>query len=71
MKPATIKTTERIFKVTNFDGDVFLCNLESFSFAGELLANGQPVKSVQHLWNFNFERIDKRQVRTMLEAQSH
>lgn len=68
----TIRTDERIFKVEDFDGNKFLCNLDSFSISesGELLARGNRIKAVRQLWNFNFEVIYKEQVKTMVQSKS-
>lgn len=67
----TIKTNQRIFQVLTFDGDYKLINLDGFKIqdSGELtLKNGDSIRSVKHLWNNKFETIDKRQVKTMIQA---
>jgi hypothetical protein len=66
----TIKTDERIFQVENFEGDICLCNLRSFSVSssGELLCKEQPVKRANHYWNNKFQTIRKFQIKLMLDS---
>lgn len=51
--PTQISTEERIFKIETFDNETVLCNLET---AKELLNEGQ-IKTLWHLWNFQWERL--------------
>ena len=62
MKPTTINTNERIFKIETFDGDIFLCNVET---AKESL-NKSEIKNLWHLWNFEFKRFGKIDLKEML-----
>lgn len=60
-KPTTVKTFSRIFKITNFDGDTFLCNLDHLK-----VENLKDIKYLWHLWNFKFERFGKDQLKSMI-----
>lgn len=61
MKPKTIKTTERIFKITTFDDDTFLCNID----VAKKYLHIDNIKKLWHLWNFEFERFGKDQLKNM------
>ena len=61
MKPKTIKTNERIFKIETFDGEVFLCNVKT---AKETLNKGE-IKNLWHLWNFEWKRFGKDDLKQM------
>ena len=65
----TIKTDERIFEVTNFDGNKYLVNLDAFSIdkAGQLLAYNEEIHSIRHYWNNDFQKISKYDVKIMLK----
>lgn len=73
MIPKTIKTDQKIFQVTNFEGDApYLCNLEHFNLSdkGELLGyNKEPLLRVREYWNFTFKKIGKIHVKEMILAQ--
>lgn len=56
--PTIIDTTQRIFEVITYDGDIFLCNVET---AQEVIKEGECMK-VRHLWNNNFKSIGKNEV---------
>lgn len=57
----TIKTDERIFKILTFDNDFILCNVDK---AKQLLKDGQ-IKDLWHLWNFEFKRFGKLDLKNM------
>lgn len=59
--PATINTTERIFQITTYDGEIVLCNLLT---AHRLITN-QLCKGIKHYWNYKFTTIGKGEVLTM------
>ncbi len=59
--PKTIKTDERIFRITNFDGDTFLCNLEHIE-----LEDLDQIKVLHQLWDLKFESYSKLHLRTTL-----
>lgn len=59
--PTTINTNERIFKITTFDGETFLCNVKT---AKEYLKDGN-IKHLWHLWNFEFKRFGKLDLKQM------
>lgn len=73
MKPKTIKTDQRIFEVTNYEGDLpYLCNLEHFNLSkgGSLLGtNNEAIVRVRHYWNNTFKKIGKVHVKEMILAQ--
>ena len=60
MKPTTIKTDERIFKVEDYDGNTYLCNLDT---APPL----HDIRKLWHLWDFQFESFGKKDLNDMLE----
>mgnify|MGYP003543737324 len=61
MRPTTINTNERIFKIVTFDGDTFLCNLKD---AQRELKEGN-IKDLFHLWNYEFKRFGKIELKNM------
>jgi hypothetical protein len=61
MIPTTINTNERIFKIETFDNDTFLCNVDT---AKEYL-KAQNIKHLWHLWNFEFKRFGKDDLKQM------
>jgi hypothetical protein len=61
MIPTTINTNERIFKIETFDNDTFICNVAT---AKEYLKEGQ-IKNLWHLWNFEFKRFGKDDLKQM------
>jgi hypothetical protein len=61
MIPKTINTNERIFKIETFDNDTFLCNVAT---AKEILNKGE-IKKLWHLWNFEFKRFGKDDLKQM------
>lgn len=61
--PITIKTGERIFLVTTYEGDKFLCNTQT----AQLYIKLDLVKSIKHFWNFKFETISKIQVLNIIQ----
>lgn len=72
MKPKTIKTNQRIFEVTNVEGDTpYLCNLEHFNLSknGSLLGvNNETIVRVRHYWNNTFKKIGKVHIKEMILA---
>lgn len=56
--PTMIDTTQRIFEVTTYDGDIFLCNIKT---AKEVIQAGE-CKGIRHYWNNNFKTIGKNEV---------
>lgn len=72
-KPKTIKTNQRIFEVTNSEGETYLCNLNHFkldSEGKELLTNeGYSIVLLKHYWNNALKKIAKRDVKDMVLAQ--
>ena len=63
----TIKTDERIFQVTDYEGKISLCNLVDLgTFQGQLYFNGEFVKGIKHYWNFEFKVISKIDVLEMI-----
>lgn len=72
MKQKTIRTDERIFEVTNSEGETYLCNLNHFKLdsEGKLLTNeGVSVRLIRHYWNNTLKKIAKRDVKEMILAQ--
>ena len=61
MRPTTINTNERIFKIVTFDGDTFLCNLKD---AQRELKEGN-IKDLFPLWNYEFKRFGKIELKNM------
>lgn len=59
--PKTIKTDERIFKVTTFDNEIFLCNVKR---AQKELKQGN-IKDLFHLWDFEWKRYSKIDLKQM------
>lgn len=56
--PNEILTDTRIFQVTTFDGDIFLCNTK---IAQEIIKDGE-CKAIKHYWDHNFKTIGKKEV---------
>ena len=67
MKSNTIKTDERIFKVdlSWSMGKYELCNLADLE---RIVKNSKGVDRISHLWDGNFKRISKKDLKAMLEA---
>ena len=61
MKPETIKTNERIFKITTFDDETFLCNVD----VAKQYLQEENIKKLWHLWNFKFETYHKIHLKNM------
>ena len=61
MIPTTINTNERIFKIETFENEMLLCNVAT---AKELLNKGE-IKNLWHLWNFEFKRFAKIDLKQM------
>lgn len=59
--PQTINTDERIFRITNFDGDTFLCNLSHLQ-----LHDLKQIKKLSHMWNFEWEGFGKDDLKEMI-----
>lgn len=59
--PRELTTTERIFKIETFDNEMLLCNV---STAKGLLKEGL-IKNLWHLWNFEFKRFSKLDLKEM------
>jgi hypothetical protein len=71
MKPKTIRTDTRIFEVTNYEGETYLCNLKHFKLStkqGLLGYNKEPLVQVRHYWNNTFKVIGKIHVKEMILA---
>lgn len=72
MKPQTIKTDQRIFEVTNSEGETYLCNLDHFKLDNrgkELLTDeGFSIRLLKHYWNNTFKKIAKRDVKDIIIA---
>ena len=72
MIPKTIKTDQKIFQISNSEGDApYLCNLEHFNLShkGELLgAKNESIVRVKEYWNFTFKKIGKIHVKEMILA---
>lgn len=72
MKPNTIKTNQRIFEVTNSEGEIFLCNLEHFklNLKGSLVDyDMNEIVRVRHYWNNSLLKLGKIHVKEMILAQ--
>lgn len=73
MKPKTIRTDQRIFEVTDSEGETYLCNLDHFkldSKGKELLTNGgNSIVLLRHYWNNTFKKIGKVHVKEMIQAK--
>ncbi len=72
MKPNTIKTNQRIFEVTNVEGEIFLCNLEHFklNLKGSLVDyDMNEIVRVRHYWNNSLLKLGKIHVKEMILAQ--
>lgn len=61
MIPTTINTNERIFKVIDFDGNNYLCNLNHFD-----INKLDEIKKLQHYWNFKFIPFAKIDLKNMI-----
>lgn len=57
--PNTINVNERIFKIVTFDNETILCNTK---VAQELL-NASEIKALYHLWNFDFKKFGKKDLK--------
>lgn len=57
----TVNTNERIFKIETFDNDKLLCNVKE---AKDYLNKGE-IKNLWHLWNFEFKRFSKIDLKQM------
>ena len=71
-KPKTIRTDQRIFEVTNSEGETYLCNLNHFKLdsEGKLLTKREvSVRLIRHYWNNTLKKIAKRDVKEMILAQ--
>ena len=72
MIPTTIRTNERIFEVSDSEGNIYLCNLDHFKLDSgrkELLTKeGNPIRLLKHYWNNTFKKIAKRDVKGMMIA---
>lgn len=62
--PNVIKTDERIFMITTFDGEACLCNLDT---AYEIVKKGM-VKSLKHFWDWKFVSFGKSRLIEMYES---
>ena len=62
-KPNTIDTTTRIFKVSTFDNETFLCNLKHIK-----LEDLGQIKRLYHMWNFEWSPFGKVDLKAMLES---
>lgn len=60
MKPTTINTIERIFKVETHENETYLCNINT---APPL----RDIKNLWHLWNFEWDRFSKKDLKDMLK----
>ena len=61
MRPTTINKNERIFKIETFDNEMLLCNVETEK---ELLSKSE-IKNLWHLWDFEFKRFAKIDLKQM------
>jgi len=69
MAVKTIKTDQRIFEVTNYNGDVYLCNLGHFNIdaKGNLFgAENEPILKIRHYWNNSLKKTSKKAVVSMI-----
>lgn len=69
MIPTTIKTTNRIFQVTDLEANTYLCNLDTLSINSKGLlvgANGVKIAQIKHYWNNKFKVINKHDVKEMI-----
>ena len=67
MNSNTIKTNERIFQVhLLFDmGKKILCNLDGIE---TIVNESNGIKKIDHLWNGQFKKISKKELKAILEA---
>lgn len=64
-KVDTISTKSRIFKVSTFDGETFMCNLEHIK-----LENLEQIKRLYHMWDFEWEPFAKIDLKEMIEVNN-
>lgn len=63
--PKTINTDTRIFKIITFEDETFLCNLRHIT-----LKDISEIKHLWHLWNFEFKRFGKIDLKEMIILHS-
>ncbi len=59
--PTTISTQERIFLVEDYEGTIFLCNLQDIS-----VKDVSNIKRLKHFWNGRLESFGKKDFKEML-----
>lgn len=62
--PKSIKTTERIFKIISFDGELILCNLHHIK-----INDLEQIKDLWHLWGGEFKRFGKIDLKEMIKLK--
>jgi len=60
-----VSTKQRIFKVTTFDGDTFLCNLEHIK-----LEHLDQIKRLYYMWDFEWTPFAKIELKEMIEVNN-
>lgn len=60
-RPNSIQTSLRIFRITDHDGETFLCNLHHL-----ILKDLDQIRILHHYWNDKFERFGKDNLKEML-----
>lgn len=63
--PDFIRTDQRIFEVTTYDDDIYLCNLFHFTDKNDF----KDIKGIKHYWNNKFITIGKSDVIEMLRIR--
>jgi hypothetical protein len=59
--PRTIKTSERIFKVETVNDEKVLCNVAT----AQMLLKDGVIKNLWHLWDFEWKRFGKNDLKQM------
>ena len=60
-KPNSVKTDERIFQITTYSDEIFLCNV------GDLeVSDLEQIYRVRHYWNFDFKPFGKKDLKEMI-----
>jgi len=59
--PNTINVNERVFKIETFDNETIICNLST----AKGLLNAGEIKNLFHLWNYNFVKFGKKDLKEM------
>lgn len=65
--PTIIDTSVRVFRITTFDNETLLCNLDT----AYMLLKKDHCKELYHLWDCKFKRFGKSDLKGMYETQQH